>query len=93
LEAGGVIVAGADDPRDAMERGAELLEGRTLATITLTCPAPDVCFAFDRKVLHKLFPFHLTGQHTDWALYMPDDRVLVLGGEPGWRVVPKGAHA
>ena len=91
IEARNKVIAGSDDPREKLERAVKYFEGLTLEAVTVTVPAPDVTFVFQREVVLKVFPFNFTDDYEDWCLYTPDGHVLVLGGGKPWSYVAAGS--
>lgn len=79
---------GSDDPREALGRDIEVLEGQRLDNIKISDRAFETEFYFSNGCILHTFPVNFVDPVEYWKLFTPGDKILVLGPGLSWSYKP-----
>ena len=83
LQTADAVLAGSEDDRERLRTVLEALNGKTLRSFTVYCPAGEATLTFEGDLELRLFPVTTT-DYEHWMVFAPDGHVLQMGPGAEW---------
>jgi hypothetical protein len=89
LESEDRVLATSESSRSMMQDAIQRLTDLELQSVDLIYPGLETTFVFEKQFTLKTQPLGPSNNDEYWKLYMPDNTVLIIGGEFGYGLVPR----
>jgi len=91
LEGTNGVLTAWEDPRPIMAAAIAQLNGRRLRSVEIAPLSADTTCTFEGGLVLRLFSTYMDpeGDDAHWMLFVPQDRVLVLGPSTRWAVTDR----